>query len=262
MDFGYSARTEELRQRVSAFMAEHVLPAGGDLEKAAVAWAREASSSGRRFVLAKDRTDKIGGQGMAAFDAAAQKLLRFARVAQAFAGSHDFIRCQVLQGTGQRGKSHVGSSILADGVQCIDSACRQSRQRNSRVRAGRQDQVPADIPEGFAAIATRAVRSSGAKWVAPYGEPPLRVVDSLDEALALANDSDYGLTSSVFTRDLNAAMKATRELRFGETYVNREHFEAMQGFHAGRRKSGIGGADGKHGLYEYMETQVVYLQTP
>lgn len=91
---------------------------------------------------------------------------------------------------------------------------------------------------------------------------PLRVVDSLDEALALANDSDYGLTSSVFTRDLNAAMKATRELRFGETYVNREHFEAMQGFHAGRRKSGIGGADGKHGLYEYMETQVVYLQTP
>lgn len=91
---------------------------------------------------------------------------------------------------------------------------------------------------------------------------PIRVVDGLDEALALANDSEYGLTSSVFTQNLNAAMKAARELKFGETYVNREHFEAMQGFHAGRRKSGIGGADGKHGLYEYMETQVVYLQTP
>jgi lactaldehyde dehydrogenase/glycolaldehyde dehydrogenase len=90
---------------------------------------------------------------------------------------------------------------------------------------------------------------------------PLRVVDSLDEAIALANDSEYGLTSSVFTQNLNAAMKAARELKFGETYINREHFEAMQGFHAGRRKSGIGGADGKHGLYEYMETQVVYLQT-
>jgi lactaldehyde dehydrogenase / glycolaldehyde dehydrogenase len=90
---------------------------------------------------------------------------------------------------------------------------------------------------------------------------PIRVVDGLDEALALANDSEYGLTSSVFTQNLNAAMKAARELRFGETYINREHFEAMQGFHAGRRKSGIGGADGKHGLYEYMETQVVYLQT-
>ena len=29
---------------------------------------------------------------------------------------------------------------------------------------------------------------------------------------------------------------------------------------AGRRKSGIGGADGKHGLYEYTETQVAYIQ--
>jgi lactaldehyde dehydrogenase / glycolaldehyde dehydrogenase len=91
---------------------------------------------------------------------------------------------------------------------------------------------------------------------------PIRVVDNLDEALVLANDNEYGLTSSVFTNNLNAAIKASRELRYGETYINREHFEAMQGFHAGRRKSGIGGADGKHGLYEYMETQVVYLQTP
>ena len=90
---------------------------------------------------------------------------------------------------------------------------------------------------------------------------PIQIIDDLDEAIALANNSEYGLTSSIFTRDLNAAMKATTELRFGETYVNREHFEAMQGFHAGRRKSGIGGADGKHGLYEFTETHVVYLQT-
>ena len=89
---------------------------------------------------------------------------------------------------------------------------------------------------------------------------PIQPVDDLDEAIALANDTEYGLTSSIFTQSLNAAMKAVRELRFGETYVNREHFEAMQGFHAGRKKSGIGGADGKHGLYEYMETQIVYLQ--
>lgn len=89
---------------------------------------------------------------------------------------------------------------------------------------------------------------------------PIQVVDSLDEAIALANDSDYGLTSSIYTSNLNAAMKAIRELKFGETYVNRENFEAMQGFHAGRRKSGIGGADGKHGLYEFTETHVAYLQ--
>lgn len=90
---------------------------------------------------------------------------------------------------------------------------------------------------------------------------PVVAFDTLDEALAMANDSDYGLTSSVYTRDLNKAMKAIKGLKFGETYINRENFEAMQGFHAGWRKSGIGGADGRHGLEEYLQTQVVYLQS-
>jgi lactaldehyde dehydrogenase/glycolaldehyde dehydrogenase len=89
---------------------------------------------------------------------------------------------------------------------------------------------------------------------------PVVTFDDLDEAIAYANDSEYGLTSSIYTRDLNVALRACQEIRFGETYVNRENFEAMQGFHAGWRKSGIGGADGKHGLYEYTQTHVVYLQ--
>jgi lactaldehyde dehydrogenase/glycolaldehyde dehydrogenase len=89
---------------------------------------------------------------------------------------------------------------------------------------------------------------------------PIVTFDDLDEAIAFANDSDYGLTSSIYTRDLNAALKACQELRFGETYINRENFEAMQGFHAGWRKSGVGGTDGKHGMNEFLQTHVVYLQ--
>jgi lactaldehyde dehydrogenase/glycolaldehyde dehydrogenase len=70
----------------------------------------------------------------------------------------------------------------------------------------------------------------------------------------------YGLASSIFTGNVDVAMRAANELRFGETYVNRENMENMQGFHAGWRKSGIGGADGKHGVLEYTQTHVVYLQ--
>ncbi len=89
---------------------------------------------------------------------------------------------------------------------------------------------------------------------------PVVTFDDLDQAIAFANDSDYGLTSSIYTRDLNVALRACQEIRFGETYINRENSEAMQGFHAGWRKSGIGGADGKHGLYEFTQTHVVYMQ--
>jgi lactaldehyde dehydrogenase/glycolaldehyde dehydrogenase len=89
---------------------------------------------------------------------------------------------------------------------------------------------------------------------------PVMKFSTLDEAIALANDCQFGLTSSIFSENFNKVMHATNELEFGETYVNREHFEAIQGFHAGWKKSGIGGADGKHGMEEYLQTKVIYAQ--
>lgn len=89
---------------------------------------------------------------------------------------------------------------------------------------------------------------------------PVHVFDTLDEALELANDSEYGLTSAIYTKNLSTALRACHELRFGETYINRENFEAMQGFHAGIKHSGLGGADGKHGLYENTVHHIVYMQ--
>jgi lactaldehyde dehydrogenase/glycolaldehyde dehydrogenase len=88
---------------------------------------------------------------------------------------------------------------------------------------------------------------------------PITTFKDLDEAIEKANDCEYGLTSSIYTQNLDVVMRACNEIKFGETYVNRENFEAMQGFHAGWRKSGIGGADGKHGVEEYLQTHVVYI---
>ena len=88
---------------------------------------------------------------------------------------------------------------------------------------------------------------------------PITTFKDLDEAIEKANDCEYGLTSSIYTQNIDVVMRACNEIKFGETYVNRENFEAMQGFHAGWRKSGIGGADGKHGVEEYLQTHVVYI---
>ncbi|ALJ06372.1 aldehyde dehydrogenase [Pseudalgibacter alginicilyticus] len=89
---------------------------------------------------------------------------------------------------------------------------------------------------------------------------PVMKFGTLDEAIALANDCEFGLTSSIYSENFNKIMHACEELEFGETYVNREHFEAIQGFHAGWKKSGVGGADGKHGMEEYLQTKVIYAQ--
>ncbi len=162
----------------------------------------------------------------------------------------------------QRDDLHMGPLVNQAGLDKVSGAVEQARRDGATVVTGGK---VADLGQGFhyeptVIIDARADMDIMRREI--FGPVlPIQAVDSLEEAISLANDSDYGLTSSIFTTNLNAAMKAVRELRFGETYINREHFEAMQGFHAGRRKSGIGGADGKHGLLEFTETQVVYLQT-
>ena len=88
---------------------------------------------------------------------------------------------------------------------------------------------------------------------------PVTTFKTLDEAIEKANDCVYGLTSSIYTQNTDVMMRALNEIHFGETYVNREHFEAFQGFHAGVRQSGIGGDDGERGLEEFLETHVCYV---
>ena len=56
---------------------------------------------------------------------------------------------------------------------------------------------------------------------------PIATFETFEEALEMANDCDYGLTSSIFTQNLDLAMRACKEIKFGETYINREHFECM-----------------------------------
>ena len=122
----------------------------------------------------------------------------------------------------------------------------------------------ADVGTGYfyaPTILAGAAQSSEIVQKEVFG-PVLPVIrwSDYDEVMAMANDCEYGLTSSVFTRNVGTVMQAQKDLNFGETYVNREHFEGIQGFHAGWRKSGIGGADGKHGLYEYLQSQALYVR--
>ena len=81
---------------------------------------------------------------------------------------------------------------------------------------------------------------------------------SLDEALSLANDSRYGLSAYLFTRDYETVLRVTDEIEFGELFINRPLGEAMQAHHAGHRESGIGGEDGRHGVLKYTQLRAIY----
>src|SRR4029077_16797100 len=69
--------------------------------------------------------------------------------------------------------------------------------------------------------------------------------DGLDDALEIANDSLYGLSSSIYTQDVNRAFVAGRELEPGITYVNLSTFGAETHLpFGGMRRSGNGHREG------------------
>ncbi|MEW6634263.1 MAG: aldehyde dehydrogenase family protein, partial [Pseudomonadota bacterium] len=88
---------------------------------------------------------------------------------------------------------------------------------------------------------------------------PVMTVGDFDEGLRLANESNYGLSAYVFTKDMRRVMRLVRELKFGEIYVNRPGGDAVHAHHAGIRDSGIGGEDGKYGLDAYFQKKTVYV---
>lgn len=89
---------------------------------------------------------------------------------------------------------------------------------------------------------------------------PVLVYDDAEEALTLANDHQYGLSSVLFTNDHRAIMRFAGAVEAGELYVNRFPADPYQGFHAGWKRSGLGGDDGKHGMLEFTQTRLVVLK--
>lgn len=89
---------------------------------------------------------------------------------------------------------------------------------------------------------------------------PIVTYNEFEDAIEQANDTNAGLSSFIFSEDLKEIMTATERLKFGEVYANCEAEEVVNGFHAGWRESGKGGADGIHGLDEYYNTTVSYIR--
>jgi aldehyde dehydrogenase (NAD+) len=78
-----------------------------------------------------------------------------------------------------------------------------------------------------------------------------------DEAVALANASDFGLAAGVFTRDLSAAHRLARRLEAGQIQINRYPAGGVEAPFGGYKRSGIGREKGLEALRHYTQTKTV-----
>jgi lactaldehyde dehydrogenase / glycolaldehyde dehydrogenase len=88
---------------------------------------------------------------------------------------------------------------------------------------------------------------------------PVMAIDSFEEALALANDSQYGLSAYLFSNDAKTVHRFVEGCEFGELYVNKIGPEQLNGYHTGYRHSGMLGDDGTHGLEKYSRRRTAYV---
>ena len=145
----------------------------------------------------------------------------------------------------------------------VDRQVRDAVQKGATVVTGGQRLTEGPLADGFFFAPT--VLSGVTDQMIIYREEtfgpvaPVIVFDDEDEVLTMANDTEYGLASYVYTNDLGRAYRSIERLRFGIVGVNDINPTAAAAPFGGVKASGLGREGGQDGLHEYLDTKLVGL---
>ncbi|MDS9471464.1 NAD-dependent succinate-semialdehyde dehydrogenase [Sporosarcina pasteurii] len=88
---------------------------------------------------------------------------------------------------------------------------------------------------------------------------PIQKIETVEEAIKLANDTSYGLAAYVFTDSVSTGTKLVEELEYGIVGWNDGTPTATQAPFGGMKESGMGREGGRQGIEDYLETQFVSI---
>ena len=82
---------------------------------------------------------------------------------------------------------------------------------------------------------------------------------TIDQVIALANDTEYGLAAALWTRDISRALRTARAIRAGVVWINDSQPAPSETMWGGYKQSGIGRELGPYALDAYLESKHIYI---